>query len=84
MEIQCDQQETRRDRLFQPTEGNLAKSTAQRFSSSIGNQRIRIEYIFHIEILSELRIIGRLYVIWAEIHSQDALMFITICFYWII
>jgi hypothetical protein len=39
MEIQCDQQETRRDRLFQPTEGNLAKSTAQRFSSTTRNEQ---------------------------------------------
>ena len=56
----------------------------QRVQVSIGNHWIRFEYFFHIETLSELRIIGKLYVIWTEIHSQDVLLFITICFYLII
>ena len=42
---------------------------------------LRSEYIFHIETLSELLIIGKLYVILTEIHFQDAILFITICFY---
>jgi len=48
---------------------------------SIGNQWKRSEYIFHIETLSELLIIGKLTVIWTEIHSQDAILFIILCFY---
>jgi hypothetical protein len=42
METRLDQQETRRDRLFQPNEGNLVNSTAQRFSSSISNPQSSI------------------------------------------
>ena len=53
----------------------------QRVKVSIGNQWIRSDYIFHIETLSELLIIGKPYVIWTEFHFQDALLFITICFY---
>ena len=46
------------------------------FNGSIGS-----EYIFHIETLSDLLIIGKLYVIWTEIHFQDAFLFITFSFY---
>jgi hypothetical protein len=38
----------------------------QRVQVSIANQWIRFEYILHIKTLSELRIIGKLYVIRAS------------------
>jgi hypothetical protein len=53
----------------------------QRVQVSVGNQWINSEYIFPIETLSELPIIGEPYVILTEIHFQDVILFITICFY---
>ena len=47
----------------------------------IGNQSISSEYVFQIKTLSEMLIIGRLCVLWPEIHSQDVLLFIIIYLY---
>jgi len=50
MEIQLDQQETKNpdrirgeDRLCWPTKEELVESTAQRFSSSFGNQQLQTQ-----------------------------------------